>query len=123
MIVPEGAAYRVQRDFRLAATMVDPELDALKREFLTEAQEKIREIESALSQDGGLDRVAYIAHQLKGSGGSYGYSRISSEAAEIERAVEDGDGNAGELIRDHVSKLREEIDRRSRELSTSSAST
>ena len=100
--------------------MVDPELDALKREFLTEAQDKVREIETALDDSNGnaeLDRVAYIAHQLKGSGGSYGYQRISAEAAEIEKAVETMNGDATERIREHVRQLNEEIDRRSRELS------
>lgn len=97
--------------------MVDPELDALKLEFLTEAQEKVRDMEAALGQgDGALDRVAYIAHQLKGSGGSYGYQRISSEAAAIEKAVE-SDADANEEIRKHVQELHDEIDRRTRELS------
>jgi HPt (histidine-containing phosphotransfer) domain-containing protein len=106
--------------------MVDPELDELKREFLTEAQDKVNEMLAALN--GGrtassLDRVAYIAHQLKGSGGSYGYQRISSEAAEIEKVVESVEGKApapesvGTEIQRHVDNLRDEIDRRTRELS------
>ena len=100
--------------------MVDPELDALKREFLHEAQDKVREIEAALGDSNGsaeLDRVAYIAHQLKGSGGSYGYQRISAEAAEIEKVVESMNGDGAEQIRRHVRLLTEEIDQRSRELS------
>jgi HPt (histidine-containing phosphotransfer) domain-containing protein len=105
---------------------VDYELNELKREFLAEAQEKVREMQSVL--DGGqssatLDRLAYLAHQLKGSGGSYGYERISSEAAEIEKAVESmsGDKNTGRLearIQQYVVNLRSEIDRCSRELAT-----
>ena len=43
--------------------------------------------------------------------------RALEQTAEIERAVETGDGSARETIRNHVSKLRDEIDRRSRELS------
>lgn len=101
--------------------MVDPELDALKREFLTEAQDKVDEIQKALSDGNSpeaLDRVAYIAHQLKGSGGSYGYERISTEAAEIEKAVEAGTPHetVQRRIQQHVSNLTDEIDRRSREL-------
>ena len=100
--------------------MMDPELDELRREFLTEAQDKVREMQAALEGDG-LDRVAYIAHQLKGSGGSYGYQRISSEAAEIEKVVESIEGNGSQsvapAIRQHVINLREEIDLRTRELS------
>ena len=32
--------------------------------------------------------MTYLAHQLKGSGGSYGFQRISTDAAELEKAVE-----------------------------------
>ena len=104
--------------------MVDYELDELRREFLTEAQEKVREIESALaaaSDAKSLERLAYLAHQLKGSGGSYGYQRISTDAAEIEKAVEGiakGDSmSIKDKIRQHVDSLRSEIDRSTQELS------
>jgi HPt (histidine-containing phosphotransfer) domain-containing protein len=101
--------------------MVDLELDELKREFLAEADEKIREIESKLSDRSPetLERVSYLAHQLKGSGGSYGFQRISTDAAELESAIERlAHGEAmDETIRQHAANLRSEIDRRSRELS------
>ena len=101
--------------------MVDLELDELKREFLAEAEEKIREIESKLSDRSleALERVSYLAHQLKGSGGSYGFQRISTDAAELESAVERrAHGEAmDEKIRQHAANLRSEIDRRLRELS------
>ena len=99
--------------------MVDHELDELKREFLAEAEEKVREMESALENgkaSGSLERVAYLAHQLKGSGGSYGYQRISADAAEIEKAVEASDGNVPDDVRAHVKSLRSEIDRAAKEL-------
>ena len=103
--------------------MVDLELDELKREFLAEAEEKIREIESKLSDRSPetLERVSYLAHQLKGSGGSYGFQRISTDAAELESAIERlAHGEAmDETIRQHAANLRSEIDRRSRELSQS----
>lgn len=102
--------------------MVDLELDELKREFLAEAEEKVREMETAIGTAAdrkSLDRLAYLAHQLKGSGGSYGYQAISSESAEIERAVEQfpGDGNLEGKIREHVGRLAGEIDRSLKELS------
>lgn len=105
--------------------MVDPELDELRREFLAEAQEKVVQMQTALDDgEGGreaLERLAYLAHQLKGSGGSYGYQTISTDAAEIEKAVETLAGAAPEaglhdLIKHHVTRLRSEIDLRSREL-------
>jgi len=107
--------------------MVDHELDELKREFLAEAEEKVREMQTALKagpDPQGLERLGYLAHQLKGSGGSYGYQRISADAAEIEKAVEsvnDGalDSNAEQKIQEHVGNLRAEIETRVRELSAS----
>ncbi len=100
---------------------VDQELDQLKREFLSEAEEKVREMESALERRRDLDRLGYLAHQLKGSGGSYGYERISADAAEIETTIEsvsDGslDPKAEAKIKQHVGSLRSEIDARAREL-------
>lgn len=107
--------------------MVDYELNELKREFLAEAQEKVREMQTVIdagqSSAATLDRLAYLAHQLKGSGGSYGYQRISTDAAEIEKAVETittgkTDGRLEAKIQQHVVNLRSEIDRCSRELAT-----
>ena len=55
-----------------------------------------------------LDRLGYLAHQLKGSGGSYGYARISDDAAEIERAVEQI--TAGEESKSSEATLRASIE-------------
>ena len=106
--------------------MVDHELNDLKREFLDEAREKVDEMQQALEagRDApSLDRLAYLAHQLKGSGGSYGYGRISTDAAEVEKAVErlaamqNGDGVAlEEKIQQHVVNLKTEIDKGVKEL-------
>ena len=102
--------------------MVDPELDELRREFLAEAATKVREIEAAV--DGArspqsIERVTYLAHQLKGSGGSYGFERISSEAAELERIAERLDKAGDSLdakLREHTGNLRSEIEQRAKEL-------
>ena len=101
----------------------DPELDELRREFLAEAKDNVREIQAALDtlqQHESLDRLAYFSHQLKGAGGSYGYERISSEAAEIEKAAEKiaaGEGaNINGSLQQHVINLRGEIEKRRREL-------
>jgi HPt (histidine-containing phosphotransfer) domain-containing protein len=91
--------------------MVDTELEELRREFLAEANDKVHEMELSathLSPES-LERLTHLAHQLKGSGGSYGFQVISDEAAAVETAIEEG-GNA-ETIAQHVSKLRAEIDR------------
>jgi HPt (histidine-containing phosphotransfer) domain-containing protein len=106
-------------------TMVDYELDELKREFLAEAEEKVRDIQAALDaprSDESLERLAYLAHQLKGSGGSYGYQTISSEAAELEQAVESLTGGAASgdgldaKLQQHITNLAQEITARATEL-------
>jgi HPt (histidine-containing phosphotransfer) domain-containing protein len=102
--------------------MVDLELEELRREFLAEAEEKVSEIESRLEDESreAHDRLVYLAHQLKGSGGSYGFQRISTDAAELEKAVEalsaGGADGLREKMRGHVVNLRTEIDRGLREL-------
>lgn len=101
--------------------MVDRELEALKREFLTEAKAKVQEIVDVTSgpRDAqALDRLAYLAHQLKGSGGSYGYARISDDAAEIERTVEQiTSGQDGEAtLREKTESLRTAVDQAFAEL-------
>jgi HPt (histidine-containing phosphotransfer) domain-containing protein len=102
--------------------MVDHELDELKREFLDEARGKVDEMQTALESVGtpqALDRLTYLAHQLKGSGGSYGFQRISTDAAALEKVLEAGGNNGAgleEKVQQYVVNLRAEIDRCKREL-------
>lgn len=108
--------------------MNDPEFDDLKREFLEEAAVKIREIDESIGKDGSpaanaIERAIYLAHQLKGAGGSYGFQTISTDATAIERALEKishGD-DMSELpeIRKRIVSLSEIIEKRTRELSLS----
>ena len=98
--------------------VVDHELNELRREFLDEARDKVVEMQSALDGSNtpeSLERVAYLAHQLKGSGGSYGYQRISTDAAELEKCVEASAPDEAR-IQQFVVSLRAEIDRAAREL-------
>src|SRR5947208_456572 len=73
--------------------MVDLELDELKREFLAEADEKVREIESKLADrpPESVQRLSDLAHQLKGPGGSHGFPRNPTVAwsgpAEVRNGV------------------------------------
>jgi len=104
--------------------MVDLELEELKREFLAEADEKVREIQTRIDGESSpetLERLSYLAHQLKGSGGSYGFQRISIDAAELETAVEllarEGPRpGIDDRIQEHVFNLRAEVDRGVKEL-------
>lgn len=110
--------------------MVDHELDELKREFLAEAAEKVREIQHALEgqrTQEALDRLMYLAHQLKGSGGSYGYARISTDAAELEKAFEKmaAESTTAVLearVQQHVINLEAEVAKHVRELKVAAVS-
>lgn len=98
--------------------VVDHELNELKREFLDEALEKVTEIQTALDHvddQESRERVAYLAHQLKGSGGSYGYQRISTDAAALEKCVESPSLDEPR-IQQYVVSLRSEIHRAAKEL-------
>jgi len=98
--------------------MVDTELDDLRRVFLVEAREKIDEMQSALESTSieSLERLTWLALQLKGAGGSYGYQGISADAAALERTLEHPSDGFDARLRQHVSNLRVEIERCAREL-------
>jgi HPt (histidine-containing phosphotransfer) domain-containing protein len=104
--------------------MVDPELDELRREFLAEAAAKVREIQGSVENGrspDSIERLTYLAHQLKGSGGSYGFERISAEAAELEKAAErlgggESDEDLSRKLREHAGNLQNEIETRRKEL-------
>lgn len=89
--------------------MVDHELNELKREFLDEARGKVAEMQSAIASErdaSALERLSYLAHQLKGSGGSYGFQRISADAAELEKAIEsNGSGDLARYVRNLSSAI------------------
>lgn len=107
---------------------MDFEFDELKREFLAEADEKVQEIQakaSGVQTPESLDRLTYLAHQLKGAGGSYGFQAISTEAAGLENAVErlvagETAEQITKLIEEHVLNLRAEVEKRTRELAQKS---
>lgn len=93
--------------------VIDDEFDELRREFLGEAAEKIREIRELFDRsfpptEKDAERIIYLAHQLKGAGGSYGFPEISSEAADLETEVEavtDGDQSLAGQIRERIERL------------------
>ncbi len=56
----------------------------LVQEFLDGLSRRVAEMESALAH-GDLQALRRHAHQLKGSGGGYGYPALTERAAELER--------------------------------------
>jgi HPt (histidine-containing phosphotransfer) domain-containing protein len=98
---------------------MDFEFDELKREFLVEATSKVDEIASLLKGDpigdSARERAFYLAHQLKGAGGSYGFAVISTEAAALEKDLEKSPPDPSALEK-RVANLSEVIRERQAEL-------
>ncbi len=64
----------------------DPELAALVRTFLDGLPERTEALEQSLAA-GDLDRVAALAHQLKGTAGGYGFPSLTEAAAQLETSA------------------------------------
>lgn len=64
----------------------DPDMRELVEMFVTELSERVAQLEDALDQ-GDLETLRVIAHQLKGAGGGYGFTIITEVAREAEAAV------------------------------------
>jgi HPt (histidine-containing phosphotransfer) domain-containing protein len=93
---------------------MDLEFEELKREFLNEADEKIREVRTALEREfppsrEDLERMIYLAHQLKGAGGSYGFQVISTESAALESELERLSRGGGDDVRSRLQERAERI--------------
>jgi hypothetical protein len=80
----------------------DPEFLALRRQFVLEARDNVREMAELLAragdalpvEDRGI-RFRKLAHDLRGSGGSYGFPIVSLYSGEAEDTyLEGGDAKA-----------------------------
>ncbi|MFT5153709.1 MAG: HPt (histidine-containing phosphotransfer) domain-containing protein, partial [Planctomycetota bacterium] len=92
----------------VAATVVDPiyseyasdEMMAeLVAQFVDDLVRDMHELEGAVT-DGNLDRIHVLAHQLKGSAGSYGFGELTKPAETLERTARSAED---------VSELREQV--------------
>jgi HPt (histidine-containing phosphotransfer) domain-containing protein len=75
---------------------MDPFL-ALKREYLEGAAAKLPEMEAWLAA-GQLSELQGAAHKLAGSGGFYGYDRISETGRLLEERARSGAGEIAEAL-------------------------
>jgi signal transduction histidine kinase/CheY-like chemotaxis protein/HPt (histidine-containing phosphotransfer) domain-containing protein len=67
-----------------------PEIKALRARFVGSLAARRSELDTALAQ-ADLLAVAGVAHQLKGSGGNFGFSELTVCAGELERVARAGD--------------------------------
>jgi len=90
-----GAAARPPTDRELR-------LQALKRRFLAEAAAEHAELDALLAAglapgSAPARRFRKVVHDLRGSGGSYGYPEISACAERLEELLRDGGELTGQL--------------------------
>jgi len=74
------------RDVLISELADDPEMAELAARFAQNLGPKVSSMTAHLINNR-LDEVAHLAHQLKGSGGGYGYPSISDAARQVEQAV------------------------------------
>ena len=67
----------------------DPEMAELIALFLDELAATVRNIQQAVI-DTQLDVAAYLAHQLKGAAGGYGFPTITDAARDVETHARSG---------------------------------
>ncbi len=71
----------------------DPDFAELLEMFMESLQERRIELMSSF-ENGNLERIKTLSHQLKGAGGGYGFSGLTPLAAELEQACKTQNLNA-----------------------------
>lgn len=64
---------------------IDKDLEDIVPMFLDAISENIAELNDALSKDN-FEQIARVGHNMKGSGGGYGFDKISIIGSQIEQA-------------------------------------
>ncbi|MEK7721753.1 MAG: Hpt domain-containing protein [Elusimicrobiota bacterium] len=88
---------------------IAPDLKDLAPEYLEKRKKELPEL-IALSDSGDFDALRKAGHKLAGSGGGYGFDRLSELGKEMETLAQKGDlpGIAGCLseLKDYLENLR-----------------
>jgi HPt (histidine-containing phosphotransfer) domain-containing protein len=78
-------------------------LDALTASFLQHKLAEFRLLSEAPVPD--FTALAVAAHRLRGTGGAYGFDRLSEAAAVLEQAAQSRDADAARAVLDQVNQL------------------
>jgi hypothetical protein len=97
----EGVAGPPPMEDNLEETIVSKSMAHLFPVYLARVAEMAIEIEKHL-QEGNLGAVFIIGHNLKGTGGTYGFDRLSSLGGQIECAALAGDKIQIKTVTDHL---------------------
>jgi HPt (histidine-containing phosphotransfer) domain-containing protein len=87
--------------------MIDPLLEDIVPFFLEKRRQDIAALETALAA-GDLIAARKVGHDLKGTGGSYGFDEISRIGQVIEQAAASGDPTG---VASAIRELRDYLDR------------
>ena len=71
---------------------IDADLEELVPEYLENREEDVKSISELLEKDD-FEKVRIIGHSMKGSGGGYGFDRISEIGKIIEDSSKEKNGN------------------------------
>lgn len=85
----------------------DPDFRELLRAYVESLRAQQADLQAAFAA-GQFDRLGRLAHQIKGSGGGYGFDQLSATAAALEKACTACDSDA-ELIGRELDRLCESI--------------
>lgn len=98
---PQSAGGRIRSRFA-----DDPDMQPIVEMFVDEMPERIASLRSAWEASE-IERLRRLAHQLKGSGGGYGFPALGDAAGRLEAAIQQlaGGGSLASLER-----LRQEFD-------------
>ena len=72
---------------------LDPDLEEIIPFFLELRRQNIAEIVAAVNGED-FERVRWLGHNIKGAGGSYGFTRVSAIGLALERAARSADATA-----------------------------
>lgn len=68
---------------------VDPELKDLVPGYLERLKDSMQQMEAHL-RDGDYEKIRFLGHNMKGSGGGYGFDRVSEIGLGLENAAKSG---------------------------------
>ncbi len=88
----------------------DEDLEGLIDEFAAGLEEDIEAMRKTM-ENSDYDGLRRLAHQMKGSGGSYGYPMLTEAAKVLEEAAIESDIEAGTTALDKLEVLYQAVDR------------
>ncbi|MBF0344836.1 MAG: Hpt domain-containing protein [Nitrospirae bacterium] len=80
----------MEKETKAIVVKVDEELKDIVPDYLSKMRVDIKLIKSGLSEND-MEKIRVVGHQLKGSGGGYGFDYITEVGMAIEKAAKASD--------------------------------